>query len=40
MTEIAKKVIEATMDLTLRPQQGDRAKVIAAALHEVVNELH
>ena len=39
MTERAQKVIEATMDLTLRPQQGDRAKVIAAALREVVNQL-
>ena len=39
MTEIAQKVIEATMELTLRPQKNDRAKVIAAALREVVNEL-
>ena len=39
MTEIAKKVIEVTMELTLRPQKNDRAKVIAAALREVVNEL-
>ena len=39
MTEQAQKVIEATMELTLRPQQGDRAKVIAAALREVINQL-
>jgi hypothetical protein len=39
MTERAQKVIEATMDLSLRPRQGDRAKVIAAALREVVNQL-
>lgn len=39
MTEQAQKVIESTMELTLRPQQGDRAKVIAAALREVINVL-
>ena len=39
MTEQAQKVIEATMELTLRPQQGDRTKVIASALREVINQL-
>jgi DNA-binding transcriptional regulator YhcF (GntR family) len=39
MTERAQKIVDATMELTLRPQQGDRAKVIAAALREVVKEL-
>ena len=39
MTEQAQKVIESTMELTLRPQQGDRAKVIAAAFREVINQL-
>ena len=39
MTEIVKKVIEATMELTLRPQKNDRAKVISTALREVVNQL-
>ena len=38
MTERAQKIVDATMELTLRPQQGDRAKVIAAAMREIVNE--
>jgi hypothetical protein len=38
MTERAQKIVDATMELTLRPQQGDRAKVIAAAIREIVNE--
>jgi len=39
MTKRAEKIVNATMELTLRPQQGDRAKVIAAALREVVYQL-
>ena len=39
MTIRAEQIVNATMELTLRPQQGDRAKVIAAALYEVVNQL-
>jgi len=39
MTEQAQQIVNATMELTLRPQQGDRAKVIAAALREVVYQL-
>ena len=37
--ERAQAIIDATMELTLRPQQGDRAKVIASALRKVVEEL-
>jgi len=39
MTIRAEQIVNATMELTLRPQQGDRAKVIAVALREVVNQL-
>jgi hypothetical protein len=39
VTEQAQKIIEATMELALRPRQGDRAKVIAAALRETINQL-
>jgi dsDNA-specific endonuclease/ATPase MutS2 len=39
MTTRAQKIVDATMELTLRPQQGDRARVIAAAIREVVNQL-
>ena len=39
MTEQAQQIVNATMELTLRPQQGDRAKVIAVALREVVYQL-
>jgi hypothetical protein len=38
MTKRAQKIVDATMELTLRPQQGDRARVIAAAIREIVNE--
>ena len=38
MTERAQKIVDATMELTLRPQRGDRARVIAAAIREIVNE--
>jgi hypothetical protein len=38
MTTRAQKIVDATMELTLRPQQGDRARVIAAAIREIVNE--
>ena len=33
--ERAQRIVDATMDLTLRPQQGDRAKVIASALRKL-----
>jgi hypothetical protein len=39
MTTRAQKIVDATMELTLRPQKGDRAKVISAALREVINQL-
>ena len=35
-TETAQQIIDVTMELTLRPQSGDRAKVISTALREVV----
>jgi hypothetical protein len=38
MTTRAQKIVDATMEFTLRPQQGDRARVIAAAIREIVNE--
>jgi hypothetical protein len=37
MTKTAQQIIDITMELTLRPKSGDRAKVIATALREVVN---
>ena len=37
MTIRAQELLDASMELTLRPQSGDRAKVIATALREVVN---
>jgi len=38
MTTRAQKIVDATMELTLRPQQGDRAKVIAAAIRAIVSD--
>ena len=37
MTIRAEQIVNATLELTLRPKSGDRAKVIATALREVVN---
>ena len=39
MTERAQKIVDVTMKLTLRPKQGDRQKVIAAAIREVAGRL-
>jgi hypothetical protein len=39
MTIRAEQIVNATMELTLRPQSEDRAKVIAAALREVADRL-
>ena len=39
MTTRAQKIVDATMELTLRPQREDRAKVIASALRETINQL-
>ena len=36
--ERAQRIVDATMELTLRPKSGDRARVIAAALRWVVDE--
>ena len=36
--ERAQTIVDATMELTLRPQQGDRAKVIAAAVRKIIEE--
>jgi hypothetical protein len=38
MTIRAEQIVNATLELTLRPQSGDRAKVIATALREVVEQ--
>ena len=38
MTTTAQQIIDVTIQLTLRPKSGDRAKVIAAALREVVEQ--
>ncbi len=38
MTERAQKIVDATMELTLRPQKGDRARVIAAAIRAIVSD--
>jgi hypothetical protein len=37
MTNDAQKLVDSTMHLTLRPQQGDRAKVIATILQWVLD---
>jgi hypothetical protein len=38
MINDAQKIVDATMHLTLRPKQHDRAQVIAAALRELINQ--
>jgi hypothetical protein len=38
MTTRAQKIVDATMELTLRPQKGDRARVIAAAIRMIIDE--
>ena len=35
--ERAQRIVDATMELILRPQQGDRAKVIAAAIRAMAD---
>jgi len=39
MTIRAEQIVNATMELTLRPQSEDRAKVIAVAIREVADRL-
>jgi hypothetical protein len=40
MTIRAEKIVNATLELTLRPQSEDRKKVVACVLREVVDLLH
>ena len=37
MTTTAQQILDVTMELTLRPKSGDRAKVIATALRQIVD---
>ena len=39
MTERAQQIVNATLELTLRPQSEDRKKVVACVLREVVDLL-
>lgn len=39
MTERAQQIVDATKGLTLRPQQGDRERVIAAVIRAVADRL-
>ena len=39
MTTRAQKIFDATLPHTLRPKQGDRQKVIAAAIREAADRL-
>lgn len=39
MTERAQEIVDATMDLSLRPQKGDRQKVVAAVLRAAADRL-
>jgi hypothetical protein len=39
MTQRAQQIVDATMELTLRPQQGDRQKLITAVIREVADRL-
>jgi hypothetical protein len=39
MTERAQQIVDATMELTLRPQSEDRKKVVACVIREVANRL-
>jgi hypothetical protein len=39
MTERAQQIVNATLELTLRPQQDDRKKVVACVIREVANRL-
>lgn len=40
MTIRAEQIVNATLEHSLRPKRGGRAKVIAVALREVVDLLH
>jgi hypothetical protein len=39
MTIRAQQIIDATMELTLRPQSEDRKKVVACVIREVADRL-
>jgi hypothetical protein len=39
VTERAQEIVDATMDLSLRPQKGDRQKVVAAVLRAAADRL-
>ena len=39
MTQRAQELLDKTMELSLRPQKGDRQKLIAFILREVVEQL-
>lgn len=39
MTIRAQQIVNATLELTLRPQQDDRKKVVACVIREVANRL-
>ena len=39
MTIRAEQIVNATMKLTLRPQQDDRKKVVACVIREVADRL-
>ncbi len=38
MNNQAKKIVEATKDLCIRPQSGDREKLIVAVVNEIINQ--
>ena len=40
MTTRAEQIVNATLELTLRPKSKDRQKVIAAAIREVADRLY
>ena len=39
MTTRAQQILDVTMELTLRPQQEDRKKVVACVIREVADRL-
>ena len=39
MTIRAQQILDATLELTLRPQQDDRKKVVARVIREVADRL-
>ena len=39
MTERAQQIVDATMELTLRPQRDIRKKVVACVIREVADRL-